>query len=133
MRVGAPDVPYYVEAVRERAPALDIETVAVTGDVAVEMTRFEAFLLPAERGSVISLVYPQFTVVVPEPDVIKVPLAYPLSPRGAHWEAFINTWIELKRRDGTIDRLYRHWVLGQDAIASQPRWSVIRDLLHWVG
>ena len=132
-RVGAPDVPYYVQAVRERAPALDIEAVTVTGDVADEMARFDAFLLPAERGSVITLVHPEFAVVVPEPDVIKVPLAYPLSRRGAQWESFINTWIELKRRDGTIDRLYRHWVLGQDAIAAQPRWSVIRDVLHWVG
>ena len=131
-RVGAPDVPYYVQAVRERAPALDIEAVTVTGDVADEMARFDAFLLPAERGSVITLVHPEFAVVVPEPDVIKVPLAYPLSRRGAQWESFINTWIELKRRDGTIDRLYRHWVLGQDAIAAQPRWSVIRDVLHWV-
>ena len=45
---------------------------------------------------------------------------------------FVNTWIELKRRDGTIDALYRHWILGQQAGHRQPRWSIIRDLLHWV-
>ena len=31
------------------------------------------------------------------------------------WAQFINTWIELKRCDGTIDALYGHWILGKHA------------------
>ena len=27
----------------------------------------------------------------------------------------MNTWIELKRKDGTLDALYAHWVMGRDA------------------
>ena len=27
---------------------------------------------------------------------------------------FINTWIDLKKKDGTLDSLYRYWILGQD-------------------
>ena len=27
--------------------------------------------------------------------------------------------------------LYRYWMLGQDAAPRQPRWSIIRDVLHW--
>jgi len=38
----------------------------------------------------------------------------------------------LKRRDGTIDALHQHWILGRDAVGRRPRWSVIRDVLHWV-
>ena len=131
MRVGAPDVPYYVQVVRERAPALTIETLS-TGDMTEFGKRFDAFLMPAERGSVITMLQPEFTVVVPEPDLVKVPLAYPMSRHGHRWETFVNTWIELKRRDGTIDRLYRHWILGKGAVKTQPRWSVVRDVLHWV-
>jgi hypothetical protein len=132
MRVGAPDLPYYVQVVRERAPALRIETISLRNTLDDYSSRFDAFLMPAERGSVFTLLQPQYTVVVPEPDLIKVPLAYPMSRHGDRWEAFVNTWIELKRRDGTIDRLYRHWILGQDAVKTRPRWSVIRDVLHWV-
>jgi Na+/H+-dicarboxylate symporter len=131
MRVGAPDLPYYLQAVRERAPALQIETVT-SPDVMELFSKFDAFLLPAERGSVATLVRPDFTVVVPEPGLIKVPLAYPMSRHDDRWEAFVNTWVELKRRDGTIDKLYRHWILGQDAVKTQPRWSVVRNVLHWV-
>jgi len=69
---------------------------------------------------------------VPDTDLVRVPLAYPLARRDLGFASFMNTWIELKRRDGTIDALYRHWILGRDAVAHRPRWSVIRDVLHWV-
>ena len=88
--------------------------------------------LSAERGSFLTLLQPKYTVVVPEPDIVRVPLAYGLARHDLAWASFVNTWIELKRRDGTIDALYRHWILGSDAIVRQPRWSVIRDVLHWV-
>lgn len=38
----------------------------------------------------------------------------------------------MKRRDGTIDALYSHWVLGKQAVKRQPRWSILRNVLHWV-
>jgi hypothetical protein len=47
------------------------------------------------------------------------------------WAALVNTWIELKRRDGTIDELYRHWILGQTAQHRTGRWSILRNVLHW--
>ena len=131
MTVGAPNLPYYVQVVRERAPELQIEAVAMRENEDL-FGRFDAFVFPAERGSVATLVHPEYTVVVPEPGIIKVPLAYPISRRDERWTSFVNTWIELKRRDGTLDRLYRHWILGQDAQKVEPRWSVVRDVLHWV-
>jgi proton glutamate symport protein len=131
VRVGAPDVPYYLREVRERAPALVIETMSVRGSLE-QFTKYDAFLMPAERGAAYTMLFPQYSVVVPQPDVIKVPLAYPLYRHGDRWQSFMDTWIDLKRRDGTIDRLYRHWILGQDAVATRPRWSVVRDVLHWV-
>jgi hypothetical protein len=67
---------------------------------------------PAERGSVMTLLYPKYTVVVPEPGIVKIPLAYPVARRDHDWASFLNTWIELKRRDGTIDALYGHWIMG---------------------
>jgi hypothetical protein len=43
-----------------------------------------------------------------------------------------NTWVELEHRDGTIDALYGHWILGKQAGKPQSRWSIMRNLLHWV-
>jgi len=42
---------------------------------------------------------------------------------------FINTWIELKKKDKTIATLYDHWILGKNAVPKQPRWSVLRNIL----
>ena len=44
----------------------------------------------------------------------------------------MNTWIGLKRRDGFIDRLYDHWILGRTAAVRAPRWSIGRDVLALV-
>lgn len=44
--------------------------------------------------------------------------------------ALLNTWIALKRKDGTVDELFAHWILGQNAVPRQPRWSVLRNVLH---
>ena len=73
----------------------------------------------------------QATMVVPEPEIVKIPLAYPLARRDLEWAHFINTWIDFKRRDGTIDALCDHWVLGKQAVARKPRWSIMRNVLHW--
>jgi hypothetical protein len=45
---------------------------------------------------------------------------------------FLDTWLDLSRKNGTLDELYRYWILGRDDGAREPRWSVIRDVLHWV-
>jgi ABC-type amino acid transport substrate-binding protein len=61
-----------------------------------------------------------------------VPLAYPIGRRDPALAAFVNTWLALKRKDGTLDAAYRHWILGQDATTRSPRWSIVRNVLHWV-
>ena len=92
----------------------------------------DALALPAERGSAWTLMYPAYSVVVPGPDPIRVPLAYPIGKRDERLARFVNTWIALKRKDGTLDAAYQHWILGQDATPHRPRWSIVRDVLHWV-
>jgi len=46
--------------------------------------------------------------------------------------AFVNAWVELQTTGGRVDRLLQHWVLGREIGDHEPRWSVIRDALHWV-
>ena len=132
--VTIPDSPYYIDRVKTRAPALKLQVVESIKQIedGLKKGTFDAVVLPAERGSVLTLLYPKYTVVLPEPGIVKIPLAYPLPRRDQEWMQFVNTWIELKRRDGTIDALYGHWILGKQTGKRQPRWSVIRNLLHWV-
>ena len=92
----------------------------------------DAIAMTAERGSAWTLRYPRFSVVVPQPGHEG---AARLSDRAGtirRSPASSTRWIELKRKDGTIDTLYDYWVLGHDAAPPRPRWSIIRNVLHWV-
>ena len=134
LTLAIPDVQYYVDMIRDRLPDAEFRTIHNLADLFEGRTGsdIDAFVLPAERGSAWTLMHPQFSVVVPEPGIVKIPLAYPIARHDQAFASFINTWIALKRDDGTIDALYRYWVLGQNASPPQPRWSIIRNVLHWV-
>jgi Na+/H+-dicarboxylate symporter len=132
LAIAVPDVPYYTDKIRELVPLASIRPLDAlvqrlsSGDIGVH-----AIALPAERASAWTLIYPRYTVVVPEPGRIRMPLAYPLAKRDQGFGSFVNTWIALKQKDGTIDALYDYWVLGRNAGPTAPRWSIIRNVLHW--
>jgi ABC-type amino acid transport substrate-binding protein len=92
----------------------------------------DAIALPAERGSAWTLMYPEYSVAVPTPGTIRVPLAYPIGKHDEHFASFINSWIALKRKDGSFDAAFNYWVLGRDAATRRPRWSILRNVLHWI-
>ena len=131
--IAMPDVPYYIDMIRQRVPRAEVRIIQ---DLARAFSEWDpsvdAIALPAERGSAWTLLHPQFSVVVPEPGQVKVPLAYPIARQDQAFATFMTTWIDLKRKDGTIDALYDYWVLGRNVAAKPPRWSVIRNVLHWV-
>jgi ABC-type amino acid transport substrate-binding protein len=132
-RIGVLNVPYYVDKVHRLLPqATIVQFNSITEFFEGKGEAVDAFLYSAEAGSAWSLLYPAYTVAIPQPGVLKGPVAYPL-PRGdRELVDFINVWIELKKRDGTIAALYDYWILGKNAVPKQPRWSVIRNVLHWV-
>ncbi|PLW70041.1 hypothetical protein C0039_05870 [Pseudohalioglobus lutimaris] len=91
----------------------------------------DALLLTVEEGSAYAYRYPRYTVVQPSSNV-SVPASYAVPKGDLEMMQFINNWIQLKRLDGTIERLYQYWMLGGAAQPKRPRWSVIRDVLGWV-
>jgi ABC-type amino acid transport substrate-binding protein len=127
--LGVPDLPYYVDKVRERAPHATIRTLSSLEGVFNGTIAADALALPAERGSAWTILNPQYSVVVPEGQQVKMPLAWPIAGRDEAFAAFVNTWIELKRKDGTFEALFKYWVLGQNAAPASPRWSILRNVL----
>lgn len=133
LRIGVPRAGYYVQKLRDELPQADIVPIDRMEDMfAARTPPLDAFVATAERGSAYTLLHPAFAVAVPKPRPFKVPLAYVVPGRDTAMTALINTWIDLKRDDGTIDQLFAHWILGQDSAQRRPRWSVMRDVLHWV-
>jgi Na+/H+-dicarboxylate symporter/ABC-type amino acid transport substrate-binding protein len=133
LRVAVRNLPYYWEKARELLPDATLQPFVDFGELISSPTRdFDAILFPAERGSAWTLIYPEYTVVVPQPSTVRVPLAYAIAKHDQEFRSFIDSWVELKKKDGTVAQLYDYWVLGRDAEPAKPRWSIIRNVLHWV-
>jgi len=131
IRVATVNLPHYVGLVRELLPAATLVPVDPDQLKLDQQASWDALVMPAERGAVQTLLRPEFSIVVPEPETIKMPLAYPLARRDREWAEVVNRWIEMKQKDGTSEALYKHWILGESAKKRTKSWSVMKDMLHW--
>jgi Na+/H+-dicarboxylate symporter len=132
-RIGVLDLPYYIDTLRGYLPRAEIVKLDSPSDFFRQRSEgLDALFLTAERGSAWTLIHPEFSVAIPQPDVLAAPVAIGMARDAGALAEFINAWLRLKREDKTIDQLYAHWILGGGAKPRQPRWSVIRDVLGWV-
>lgn len=134
LRIGVPDLPYLRQLMEREFKDVTLAPMRL-GDVEAYFAgrgeRVDAVVLTAERGSFLTLLHPAFSVAVPRPLEIRLPLAYPVARHDVEMARFLSLWIDLKRKDGTIQELYDHWILGKDAKIRHPRWSILRDVLGW--
>jgi ABC-type amino acid transport substrate-binding protein len=137
LRVAVPNLYYLHDLIHREFPG--VTTVEIPFTHASITDYFEGrgepvdgLVLTAERGSFRTLLYPAFSVAVPHPVTLKIPLAYPVARHDLEFARFMSLWIDLKKKDATIQSLYDHWILGQNAQPPKKRWSVIRNVLHWV-
>ena len=96
-----------------------------------ERPELDALFVAAEVGAAWSLLHPQFAVVVPRPDPLRVPagVALPLGER--ELADYVDAWLVIERSSGRLQRAYDYWVLGRGAAERRPRWSILRDVLGW--
>lgn len=86
----------------------------------------------SEEGAAWTLLYPDFSLVVPKPPIF-APMGIGVARGNQSLAQTLDAWIIAEKAKGTVDALYRYWMLG-DATrsAKPPRWSVIRNVLHWL-
>jgi ABC-type amino acid transport substrate-binding protein len=92
----------------------------------------DALVTTAEGGAAWTLIFPHYAIVSPLDPPNRVPLVLGLAERDPKFEEYLNNWIRLNRLNGTIDELVDHWIYGRTAVRKKPRWSVMRNVLHWV-
>lgn len=79
-----------------------------------------------------TLVYPRFSLVVPKPPFF-LAAGYLLARGNQSVTTALNAFLVASKSNGTVDKLYRYWMLGEAATSDKPpRWSVIRNVLGWV-
>jgi len=91
----------------------------------------DAMLFSAEVAAAWSMLYPEFSAVVPNELTLKAPVGLVLPKEQPAYVEFINTWLKLKHDNGFQSKVYNYWILGKDPKAKKPRWSVMSDVLGW--
>jgi ABC-type amino acid transport substrate-binding protein len=87
-----------------------------------------AIVISAEAGSAWTILYPAYSVVVPEPHIkANAALAMPLGD--SDFRDFVNNWLQMKKTSGIINKLYGKWILGKKVEQKKLRWSIGRDVL----
>jgi len=106
--------------------APELEQLLATGAPGVD-----AVGMFAEEAAAWTILYPRFSFVPPTPPVF-VPTGYAVARGDTDLLLYLNTWLLSAKLDGTIDSLYRYWMLGQVEATQPPRWSVVHDVLGWL-
>ena len=135
LRIGVEDPALLTEKVKELLPNaefIDLESDREFFEGQRAGQDLDALFISAEEGSAWTLLYPSFQVVNPFPRNLAIPLVYPFPGQDELLDEVVDHWIELKKNDGTIQDAYDYWILGQGSEPKQPRWSIIRNVLHWV-
>ena len=70
-------------------------------------------LYSAESGSAWTLVYPDYSVVIPQGLDYRVALSLVLPNQQPEFRDFINLWLEVEKTQGLINKLEEYWVYGR--------------------
>jgi ABC-type amino acid transport substrate-binding protein len=123
----------YVQRIEELLPEVEvIELESNREFFERNVGSWDALLTSAEVGSAWTLMYPQYTAVIPKPNIETFPLGYAVAKDNQDLLSFLNNWIQIKKNSTRIKTAYNFWILGQDAVPKKPRWSIIRNVFKWV-
>jgi len=136
LRVAVPANPEAMEFAQSMLPQATLVPLSGLGDqrklLESESPEVDAIAELSEEGAAWTLLYPRFNLVVPKPTVFTAQ-GFGVARGNPSLAKMLDAWIIEEKARGTVDALYRYWLLGAAAKSTEPpRWSVIRDVLHWV-
>lgn len=114
LTIGIPETFYYEDAVKHHfteGKAWNISTPRLF--FKEEYQHIDGMLFGAAAASGWTLLYPDYTVVVPKPARSPIAMAFPLNQNDNSFELFMRNWISMKKRNGTLDVLFKYWIEGK--------------------
>ena len=122
LQLYLPNSPYYIESIKRLLPNAKYKVIHSPREFfkIKHENNNTAFVYSAEVGSAWTLLYPSYSVVVPQGLKIKAPVGYAL-PRGQiDFGQYMNTWLKLKKFNGFQQRVYDYWILGKNTLDKKP-------------
>jgi len=123
--------PYLARLLPDATPVVYEDQKELDAILAAGATEVDAALGLAQENAAWTVRYPAFSAVVPSPTLF-VPMGYAVAHGDDELLQYLEAWLLNAKLDGTVDGLYDYWMLGQVEKVQPPRWSVIRNVLHWI-
>ncbi|MCH2057851.1 MAG: cation:dicarboxylase symporter family transporter [Thalassotalea sp.] len=113
LTIGIPESYFYSKEIRRysvNGKAWEITTPRLF--FREEYAHIDAMMTGAASASGWTLLYPDYTVVVPKPLQPPIHMAFPISDKDQSFAMFINNWLEMKKQSGRIDQAFNYWIQG---------------------
>jgi len=133
LKIAVINDPSRVNAIERTLPKAEILPVdSYNQFFAGNLGTWDCIVMSAEAGSAWTLLYPSYAVVVPKPEPHIYPVGFAVAQGNQQLLNYLNSWIAMTKRSLSMQKAYDRWILGKGAEEIKPRWSIIRDVLHWV-
>ena len=117
---------------RLRHPNVEFEVVdSIESFFEGERQDLDGLILPAEEGAAWNVLYPEHSVVIPTPPIHR-PVGLAVRKNDGEWVRLLDRFLDFEEMDGALRQLRKYWVEGGGTEDQQPRWCVLRDVLHWI-
>lgn len=112
--IGVPEAFYYKNRIAKtftKAKAWEISSPRLF--FKGQKDKIDAMLFGAPAASAWTLIYPEYTVVVPKPRLPSLQMAFPINKNDVVFENFMRSWLNSKAQNKTIESFFDYWIKGQ--------------------
>lgn len=93
--------------------------------------QIDAILWSRSSATIWCLSNPKFVVIDYGDDLGKSYFSYPVRKHALDFALFLNNWLNLKEQSGFKQDMINYWIHGMPLVERPPRWSILRNVLHF--
>ncbi|MEM8955435.1 MAG: cation:dicarboxylase symporter family transporter [Verrucomicrobiota bacterium] len=131
LRAGVFDDPVLIPRLKRLLPNADV-VIVDSYQTVPDFSKIDFAIWTLEQAKALAEANPEIQAIVPKDMGSNFLFAY-LMPRDAsEWKQYVDYWIEIKNRSGELKAAKDYWIDGKPRPSDTPRWSILRNVLHWV-
>ncbi len=128
LKIGAPGA--YADVAKRHFP---LAVIVADDDLALlQEGKIDALLWSSTHAFIWCLNHPEYVIIQYSDILGKKYFAYAIKQGAYQLHFFLNDWLYLKTQQGFEEKQKKYWIDGITPESEKPRWSIIRNVLHWV-
>lgn len=135
VKIGVFNDPVLIPIIQNNFPNAKIVILPeISGDETAQafaQHQIDAALWSQTQTQIWVLTHPDYVSLAPTGLPAPFLIAYMVQQSSPQFLNFLNYWLQLKKNDGFQTTMYNHWILSRPLQDNLPRWSIMRNVLHW--